>query len=113
MAECLSMPTTKDTRAASLDALGNHGLSKLGREVVDVVQRRHIQGDADLSMKEIQAVYERLHNKRIEMSTISSTVNRLVSGGQLARKSEPRRCSISGREVMPVFVVPKQAELNI
>jgi hypothetical protein len=112
MDDCLSMPTTRDTRAASLDAMGHERMSKLSREVVDVVQRRHMHGDADMSMREIQAVYERLHGKRIEMSTISSTVNRLVTSGRLARVGV-RRCAISGREVMPVCVVAKQAALNI
>lgn len=105
--------TTNDTKAASLAAITNKQASKLQREVIDVVRDMHKKGASDASMREIQHEYEATYLTRLELSTLSSAVNRLVGAGLLARKDKPRHCSITAREVMPIFVPAKQATLNM
>lgn len=100
-----------DTSAQALDAMGLRAMAGQRRRVFDIVVIAQRGGARDLSLREIQARYERVHGQRIDVGTVSARVNNLVAAGWLHRRGDIRACGITGREVHPVFVPEKQARL--
>lgn len=109
-AQFISGYQASHTRGQSLDALGNAGKSKRDTEVFDIVVAAARNGVADLSGREIQQKYEFVTGKRIDTSTISGCVNRLIAAKRLQRGPE-RACLVTGRNIVPVRPVVQQVRL--
>lgn len=103
--------STLETSAESLHAVGYRKMAAQQREIFDVVLGCQKNGMQDMSLTEIRDTYERLHSKRIDLNRVSSRVSDLVAAQRLERRSEARPCSISQRNVHPVFVPAKQVRL--
>ena len=106
-------PTTHQTHhtsAQAKDALGNKGVARRDSEILNIVLAACRNGIADLSGKEIQQRYEYEHSKRIDASTISGCLTRLVSAKRLER-STPRNCVVTGFNIVPVRAVVQQTRL--
>ena len=108
----MNMTTTPhQSSAQSLAAVGTPAFMQLQDKIKDICIAAQLHGKADLSMREIQHQYELVHGKRIEMSTVSSRVNSLVSAGRLVRLSVPRPCAITGRNILPLVAPLVQTRL--
>lgn len=103
--------TTADTSAASFDIERPRWQASKQKQLFDIVLGAQRNGAADMSMRELQAAYERLHSKRIDMSSVSSCCNGLVTAGRLVRATGVRACLVTGRDILPLSVPAKQAGL--
>lgn len=103
--------STADTSAASYARMSPKTLAKRQRELLDVVVGLQHSGADDVSRREIQASYEYTHNRRIELSSVASSVHALVLAGHLVSVTKLRPCSITGRDICPVYAPAKQARL--
>ena len=103
--------STADTSAASFDAERPRWQASKQKALLDLVLGAQRNGAKDLSMRELQASYELVHGKRIDMSSISSCCNGLVAAGRLVRATPVRSCSITGRDILPLSVPVQQAVL--
>lgn len=103
--------TTADTRGDSFARVSAGDLKRLNEQLLDLVLGHQRNGGRDMSGKELQQAYERRYSRRIEMSSISSAVNRLVAAERLKRSEKHRPCLVTGREILPVFAPAKQAGL--
>lgn len=104
--------TTAHTSAASFDAERPRWQASKQKALFDLVLGAQRSGAAaDMSMRELQAAYERRHGQRIELSSISSCCHGLVAAGRLVRATPVRPCTITGRDILPLSVPAKQARL--
>lgn len=103
--------TTTDTSAASFDALSLRQRDTKQQQLLDLVVGAQRNGRADMSGRELQADYERVHGQRIESASVASCLNGLVAAGRLQRATVMRACSVTGRDILPVFVPVTQARL--
>ena len=102
---------THHTSAQAKDALGNKGVARRDSEILNIVLSACRNGVADLSGKEIQKRYEFIHGKRIDASTISGCLTRLVSAKRVER-TVPRACLETGFNIVPVRAVVQQVRLS-
>lgn len=103
--------TTADTRADSFARVSAGELKRLNEQLLDLVLGHQRNGGRDMSGRELQQAFERTYQRRVEMSSISSAVNRLVAAQRLQRSEKNRPCLVTGREILPVFAPAKQASL--
>lgn len=101
---------TEHSSAQALDALGNKGVGKRDSEIFNIVLGANRNGIADLSGREIQQRYEFQTSRRIDTSTISGCISRLVCAKRLER-TPARSCSITGFNIVPVRAVVQQTRL--
>ena len=99
---------THHTSAQALDALGNKGIGKRDAEILNIVIAANRNGIANLSGKEIQQRYEYQTSRRIDTSTISGCISRLVAAKRLER-CEARSCIVTGFNIAPVRAVAHQS----
>lgn len=100
-----------DTSAASYARMQPASMSRLQSDIRAVVMELQSEGAADVSRREIQARYELKHGKRIESSSVASSVHAMVLAGRLVSVSKLRECRITGRDICPVFAPLQQARL--
>lgn len=100
-----------DTSAQALAQLGLLKLARQQREILDVVQGCQRNGAYDLTGLEICQTYERIYSKRIDPGRVSARVANLVAANLLQRRQDTRACSVSGRNVHPVYAPAEQARL--
>lgn len=106
-----SLISTADTSRESYSRIAPKTLARRQREVLDIVLGLQRNGAVDVSRREIQASYERVYSKRIDMSSVSSSVHALVSAGRLYSVPKLRECVVTGKTICPVAVVASQAGL--
>ena len=102
---------TKDTSAQALEQVGWKKMAAQQREVFDVVLGCQRNGMPDMSLTEIRDTYERLHSRRIDLNRVSARVSDLVAAGRLQRREDTRPCSVTTKNIHPVFVPAHQARL--
>lgn len=109
--------TTAQSSAQALASVGLSNIKKLQDRIHDICIAAQRNGVLDLSGREIQQRYEQQYSieqgrdVRIEMSSVSSRVNALVSAGRLERLEVARACSVTGSNILPVRVPMMQARL--
>lgn len=101
----INATSTAETSAASFKNVSAKSMKRLNDDLFDLVQGAQRNGCKDLSLRELQQAYELRHSKRIELGTVSGAVTRMVAANKLVRDSTPRRCHVTGREILP-FCVP-------
>lgn len=105
----------RDSPAASsaraLDGVGLQGQQTQRMKVLHVVRQAAAQGVRNMSGREIQVAYQREFGDWLDMSTLSARINNLVAGNQLERLTESRHCGVTGKDILPVQVVPKQGSV--
>lgn len=99
--------STAETRATAFQEVKASGMKRLNDELLELVRGAQMNGCKDLSLRELQQSYELRHSKRIELGTVSGVVTRLVASNKLVRDTTPRRCHVTGREILP-FCAPLQ-----
>lgn len=103
--------TTADTRGDSFARVSAGDLKRLNEQLLDLVLGHQRNGGCDMSGRELQQAFEAKYQRRIEMSSVSSAVNRLVAAERLQRSEKSRPCLVTEREILPVFAPAKQAGL--
>lgn len=106
-----SLISTADTSRESYSRIAPKTLARRQREVFDIVLGLQRNGAVDVSRREIQASYERVHGKRIDMSSVSSSVHALVSAGRLYSVPKLRECVVTGKTICPVAAPATQERL--
>lgn len=103
---------TRDTSSAALASVGAREMSKSLQVVYDVIALGMRRGRADMSLQEIQELYESTNpGKRMDLNRVSARVADLVAAKRVARKSDTRPCSRSGKPIHPVYIEPTQPRL--
>lgn len=105
----LNPTSTAETSAASFKGVSAGQMKRLNDELLDLVLGAQRNGCKDLSLRELQQAYELRHSKRIELGTVSGAVTRMVAANKLVRDATPRRCHVTGREILPFCVPATQA----
>lgn len=98
-----------ETSSAAFKTVAAGQMKRLNDELFDLVQGAQRNGCKDLSLRELQQAYELRHSKRIELGTVSGAVTRMVAAKRLVRDATPRRCHVTGREILPFCVPATQA----
>lgn len=101
--------TTTETSATAFKAVRASGIKRLNDDLLELVRGAQLNGCKDLSLRELQQAYELRHSKRIELGTVSGAVCRMVAAGSLVRDTAPRRCHVTGREILPFCAPAKQS----
>lgn len=109
-------PKPRATKAASYLALGQLGLVGLKTSADDVylvIAAACKAGDAstDLTRRELQALFEKRFERRMDASSISARVNELVTAQRVFERKDNRVCTVTGNMVGAVYVVMKQVRL--
>lgn len=105
--------STVDTSSAGLAALGLKRMARQQQAIFDVVLACQRGGARDVSLTEIRDAYERKHGQRIDLNRVSARVSNLVAAKRLERRADTRACTVSERQVHPVYVPEKQARLCV
>ncbi len=106
-----SSKNNHDTSAHALAGIGMANLSGELKKIHDIVMAAARHGIDDMSGREIQAQYERVHGKRIDSGTVSARVAGLVAANRLERCRIARACRVTGKDIHPVRVVAQQSRL--
>lgn len=104
------------TQSSSFQALQDLGLQGLKTSADDIyliiaAYCRAGGSAADITRREIQLMYEKRFERRIEASTISPRVNELIAAGRVLQRGFSRTCVVTGKHVFPVYVVAKQTRM--
>jgi len=105
--------STLDTQSDSFRSISPRKLAQQQQDILDVIETCCGISGSDLSLAEIQRAYERIYERRIDVGRVSARVSNLIAGGRLYRKVDTRACTVTGRQVHPVFPVQKQKGLAI
>ena len=100
-----------DTSVEAFHQLPISTLKTQSDRIYDVVAAHCARSGRDASLNEIKRLYRATHGKDIELSTTSARVNALVAAGRLERLETTRQCSITKKNIHPVRLPIKQAEL--
>lgn len=103
--------TTAQSSAQALQALGQRKRKTQADVIHDICSLAQRSRAADISGGEIQELYERIHEKRIDRGTVSARVNELVAAKRLERVAVKRMCSVTKSDICPVRVPLAQARL--
>jgi len=98
------------TSARSRAVLGLVKEKSQADKVWDIVRGFCRAGGADLSLREIQQRFNLAYGVWLDVSSISARVNALVTAKRLMRSSGVRKCSVSGVDIHPVFVLLSQQD---
>jgi hypothetical protein len=107
-------PKPRATKEASYLALGQLGLVGLKTSADDVylvIAAACKAGAADLTRRELQALFEKRFERRMDASSISARVNELVTAQRVLERLDNRVCTVTGNMVGAVYVVMKQVRL--
>ena len=107
-------PKPRATKEASYLALGQLGLVGLKTSADDVylvIAAACKAGAADLTRRELQALFEKRFERRMDASSISARVNELVTAQRVFERKDNRVCGVTGNMVGAVYVVMKQTRL--
>ena len=106
-----SHQSNHDTSAQALADIGMRALTGELQKIHDIVTAAARHGIPDMSGREIQAQYERIHGKRIDSGTVSARVAGLVAAKRLERCRIARPCNVTGKDIHPVRSVAQQQRL--
>ena len=110
---------TMDARITGIDTKGDayratpqrkrqHQAQKLF-DCLRALERLH--GLEGVTAREIQAAYEAQFAKRIDSSTVAARLHAMREAGEIYHGTQARKCSVTGKMVMPNFTTPQQASL--
>jgi hypothetical protein len=102
---------TKDASYLALGQLGLVGLKTSADDVYLVIAAACKAGAADLTRRELQALFEKRFERRMDASSISARVNELVTAQRVLERPDNRVCTVTGNMVGAVYVVMKQVRL--
>ncbi len=81
-------------------------------EVATAIAQLLHAGHADVSMREIQRHMEMHMGRRVDVSSISGRVNELEAAQRVFRdRMRTRPCSVTGKGVHPLTMVPEQRRM--
>lgn len=106
-----SYQNNHDTSAQALAGIGLVNLSGELKKIHDIVIAAARHGIPDMSGREIQAQYERIHGKRIDSGTVSARISGLLAANRLERCRIARKCHVTGKDIHPVKAVAQQQRL--
>ena len=114
--EAVDIPSAKkhSTKEASYVALGQLGLMGIKTSADDVylvIASAIRAGAVDVTRREVQVLFERRFERRMDANLISARVNELVTAGKVLERKEDRICTVTGNKVGALYVVMKQTRM--
>ena len=114
--EAVDIPSAKkhNTKEASYVALGQLGLKGIKTSADDVylvIASAIRAGAVDVTRREVQVLFERRFERRMDANLISARVNELVTAGKVLERKEDRICTVTGNKVGALYVVMKQTRM--
>lgn len=106
-----------ETSAQSHAAIGNKPRQKLQNDIFDICVQEQRKGASDLSGQEVRRLLEAKYSLergkevRVDMSSITAPIGRLVTAGRLLRVKTVRQCSVTSQNIHPLRVPATQARL--
>lgn len=101
-----------DTSREAITGMSLRRRKLLTDEVANAIAQLLRAGHADVSMREIQRHMEVHMGRRIDVSSISGRVNELEAAQRVHRdRMRTRPCTVTGKGVHPLTMVPEQARM--
>lgn len=100
-----------DASYLALEQLGLIGLKTSADDIYVVIAAACRAGALDVTGREIQALYEKRFERRIESGTISARTGELLTAGRISRRSDVRVCSVTQKMARPFYVLAKQTRM--
>lgn len=104
-----------DTSAEAHEAIGKKRRAKLQEDILAVCVAAQRAGAADLSGQELRRLLEAQYTReqgrevRVDVSSMTAPIGRLVTAGRLLRVKATRACSITAQNIHPLRVPLAQA----
>ena len=107
-----SVITGRDTSAEAFASLGNEARRRLNDRLYETLRVAHERGVRDMSRRGLRDYHNEQTGEWLELSSVASTVNALLSAGRF-ELGAARRCSLSPRQrdVVPVRCKAKQQSI--
>lgn len=104
--------TGRDTSAEAFAVLGNETRRRLSERLYESLRHAHQHGVRDMSRRELRDYHNQQTGEWLELSSVASTVNGLLTAGRL-EQGPARTCSHSPRQrdVVPVRCKAQQSAL--
>ena len=106
-----------ETSAHAHASIGNKRRQKLQTDIFDICVHAQRNGASDLSGQEVRRLLEAKYSLeqgkevRVDMSSITAPVGRLVAAGRVLRLETVRPCSVTSQNIHPLRVPMTQARL--
>ena len=107
----------RDTSAQSHNSISLSSKKKMQDDILAICITHQRHGARDMSAQEIRRILElqyqaeRGASTRVDMSSMTSPIARMVDAGRLLRLQHKRVCSITGQNIHPLQVPLTQARL--
>ena len=107
----------RDTSAQSHHSISLGRKKQMQDDILAICTTHQRHGALDMSAQEIRRVLERQYqaergqSTRVDMSSMTSPIARMVDAGRLLRLDHKRVCSITGQNIHPLRVPMTQARL--
>lgn len=103
--------STKEASYVALGQLGLKGIKTSADDVYLVIASAIRAGAVDVTRREVQVLFERRFERRMDANLISARVNELVTAGKVLERKEDRICTVTGNKVGALYVVMKQTRM--
>lgn len=103
--------STKEASYVALGQLGLMGIKTSADDVYLVIASAIRAGAVDVTRREVQVLFERRFERRMDANLISARVNELVTAGKVLERKEDRICTVTGNKVGALYVVMKQTRM--
>lgn len=107
----------RDTSAQSHHSISLGRKKQMQDDILAICTTHQRHGALDMSAQEIRRVLERQYqaergaSTRVDMSSMTAPIARLVDASRLQRLAHKRACSITGKNIHPLRVPMTQARL--
>lgn len=102
---------TKEASFVALGQLGLLGIKTSADDVYLVIASAIRAGAVDVTRREVQVLFERRFERRMDANLISARVNELVTAGRVFERKEDRICTVTGNKVGALYVLMKQTRM--
>ena len=107
----------RDTSAQAYAAMGNVRKKQMQDDILAIVSAAQRRGQYDMSAQEVRRILElqyqaeRGAHARVDMSSMTSPIARLIDAGLLLRLKDMRLCTVTQRNIHPLRIVAQQSRL--
>lgn len=111
MSHATEMSPGRQASAQAYHAMSVTQLKSHGDRILHVMRQAHAAGVKDLSLMEIRERLQQQFTGDFFPNTLTSPIARLLAAGRLERLQDHRPCRVTGSDIAPLKVVPKQVSV--
>lgn len=107
----------RDTSAQAFNKISTGRKKQMQDDILAICIAHQRHGAADMSAQEIRRVLEQQYKSergqsaRVDMSSMTSPIARLIDASRLQRMPHKRACTVTGENIRPLRVTLIQARL--